>query len=141
MELEAEVKSLRLSLEKCSPLEGKFREKEFEIAELECLAPVRCNQAVAVYKESRELKDFLQSARDAAIMEKFKKWSEHGYLDKPRMLADLLATKAKAEAQDSQAIHTEGPLEANPDNAGVDVNASESEDEDDLVNSVEKDQA
>lgn len=58
-ELEAEVESLRVELEKYSPLEGKLHEKESEIAELESLVPARCDQAVAAFKESQELKDLL----------------------------------------------------------------------------------
>lgn len=130
-----------MALEKFCPLEGKLREKESEIAELERLAPVHCDQAVAAYKDSQEKKDLLQAARDAAITEKFTEWSKHGYIDKPRMIADLLAAKAKAKAQDSQPVHTEGPSNANPDTAGDDVTLSESEDEEELGDSVEKDQA
>lgn len=97
LELEAEVKSLRLSLKKLRLLKGKRRERQAKIAKLGRLIPVHCNKAVAEYKESQELKDLLQAARDRAIMEKFTEWSEHGYLDKPRMIADLLTSKGKAQ--------------------------------------------
>ncbi|KAL6136504.1 hypothetical protein ACLB2K_061799 [Fragaria x ananassa] len=87
--LEAEVESLGVELEKYRPLEGKLREKEAEIVELVSLVSTRCDQAVVAFKESEEFKGLLQSARDEAITEKFTEWSVHGYLDKPRMLADL----------------------------------------------------
>ncbi|KAL6141016.1 hypothetical protein ACLB2K_059307 [Fragaria x ananassa] len=59
-ELEAEVESLRLSLE-------KLRERESEIAELERLVPMHCDCAVAKYKESQEFKDLMQAARDGGF--------------------------------------------------------------------------
>ena len=66
-ELEAEVESLRVELEKYRPLEGKLREKEAEIAELERSGSARYDQAIAAFKESHEFKGLLQSARDEAI--------------------------------------------------------------------------
>ena len=65
----------------------------------------------------------------------------HGYLDKPWMLSDLLAAQEKAKVLDSQAILPEGHPVDNPDSAGADTNASESEDEEDTVDSVENDLA
>lgn len=100
---------------------------------------MRCDHAVAKYKESQKLKDLLRAARDGPIMEKFNEWSQHGYLDRPRMVADLLTVKAKA--QDAQPVLKEGPLETHPETAGDDMNVSESEDEEELGDSAEKDQA
>ncbi|KAL6219532.1 hypothetical protein ACLB2K_007291 [Fragaria x ananassa] len=58
----------------------------------------------------QQFKDLLQATRDGAITAKFNEWNKHGYLDLPRMVADLLATQGRAQ-KDPQPVLTEGPLE------------------------------
>ena len=137
--LEAEVEKVPLleaELEKYRPLESKLREREAEIEELVNLVPARCDQAVAEFKESEEFKALLQSARNEAITEKFTEWSAHGYLDKPRMLADLLAAQEKARTVGPQLADPEEHPVVNPESSGAVTLSSEGEDAEDVEDPV-----
>lgn len=118
-----------------------MQEKQSKILELERQVPGHYDHAVADYKASQEFKDLLQAARDGASTKKFNEWSEHGYIDRPRMVADLLAVKAQAQ-KDAQPILMKGPPETQTETAREkDDNDSGSEGDEEVVDLVERDQA
>ncbi|KAL6127525.1 hypothetical protein ACLB2K_070890 [Fragaria x ananassa] len=125
-----------LPLSSLHRITSKLLEKEAEIDELVSLVPTRCDQAVVAFKESEEFKALLQTAWDEAITEKFTEWSAHGYLDKPRMLADLLAIQEKARTEGPQTADPEEHPVVNLENSGAVTLSSESEDVEDAVDPV-----